>query len=89
MSYIVTVQDAVTAFAPWLEPTDAELDAIESEMPAISAEVELLDAQIMTLDRTPNDVDTQRIRRACRRVLAAHRDRANHNVGTSLPGGAA
>ncbi|MFJ6750717.1 DUF6284 family protein [Streptomyces sp. NPDC091266] len=89
MSYIVTVQEAVTAFAPWLEPTDAELDAIDAEMPAISAEVELLDAQIMTLDRLPNDVDTQRIRRACRRVLAAHRDVANRTAGTSLPGGVA
>ncbi|MFF9802629.1 DUF6284 family protein, partial [Streptomyces rochei] len=33
MNHIVTVQEAVTAFAPWMEPTDAELDAIELEMP--------------------------------------------------------
>ncbi|MFH8566983.1 DUF6284 family protein [Streptomyces sp. NPDC017993] len=85
MSHIVTVQDAVTAFAPWLEPTDAELDAIDAEMPAISAEVELLDAQIMTLDRTPNDLDTQRIRRACRRVLAARRELTNLSAPTAMP----
>lgn len=43
MEHIVTVQDAVTAFADWIEPTAAELDAIEQEMPAILADVDLLD----------------------------------------------
>ncbi|MFJ2568624.1 DUF6284 family protein, partial [Streptomyces sp. NPDC087568] len=33
MNPIVTVQDAVTAFADFMEPTAAELDAIELEMP--------------------------------------------------------
>ncbi|WP_405409751.1 DUF6284 family protein [Streptomyces decoyicus] len=89
MSHIVTVQEAVTAFAPWLEPTDAELDAIDAEIPAITAEVELLDAQIITLDRLPNELDARRLRRARNRVLAAHRDVANRTADTSLPGGAA
>ncbi|MGW3512333.1 DUF6284 family protein [Streptomyces sp. NPDC000994] len=40
-------------------------------MPAILADVDLLDAQIITLDRTPSELDTRRIRRAHRRVLAA------------------
>lgn len=88
MKHIVTVQDAVTAFEPWLEPTAAELDAIEQEMPAILADVDLLDAQIITLDRTPTELDARRIRRAHRRVLAARRDLVNRTVA-SLPGGAA
>ena len=71
MDHIVTVQDAVTAFEPWMEPTAAELDAIEQEMPVILANVDLLDAQIITLDRTPTELDTRRIRRARRRLLAA------------------
>ncbi|MFF7204237.1 DUF6284 family protein [Streptomyces sp. NPDC008141] len=33
MNNIVTVQDVVTAFADFMEPTNAELDAIEQEMP--------------------------------------------------------
>jgi hypothetical protein len=89
MSTIVTVQDAVTAFADFMEPTDAELDAIEVESPLILAEVDLLDAQIITLDRTPTELDARRIRRARNRVLAARRDLANHAAGAMLPGGAA
>ncbi|MFF5027971.1 DUF6284 family protein [Streptomyces collinus] len=89
MSHIVTVQDAVTAFEPWMEPTDAELDAIEQEMPAILAAVDLLDAQIVTLDRVPSELDAQRIRRARRRLLAARRELANRTTAASLPGGAA
>ncbi|MET7601358.1 DUF6284 family protein [Streptomyces avermitilis] len=77
MDHIVTVQDAVTAFADFMEPTDAELDAIEREMPAILADVDLLDAQIITLARTPTELDARRIRRARRRVLAARRELAN------------
>ncbi|WP_030642739.1 MULTISPECIES: DUF6284 family protein [Streptomyces] len=87
MDHIVTVQDAVTAFADWKEPTSAELDAIEQEMPLILADVDLLDAQIITLDRTPSELDERRIRRARRRVLAAHRDHVNALAGQ--PGGAA
>ncbi|MGW2821806.1 DUF6284 family protein [Streptomyces sp. NPDC001443] len=77
MSHIVTVQDAVTAFADGLEPTDAELDAIETEMPVILADVELLDAYIVTLDRVPNELDARRLRRARRRALAARLELAN------------
>ncbi|WP_055620611.1 DUF6284 family protein [Streptomyces sp. JHA19] len=87
MSHIVTVQDAVTAFADWMEPTDAELDAIEQEMPAILADVELLDAQITTIDRTPTTLDTRRIRRGHRQVLAERRALANRTADAM--GGAA
>ncbi|MGY5048208.1 DUF6284 family protein [Streptomyces sp. 900105755] len=89
MSTIVTVQDAVTAFADWVEPTDAELDAIEQEMPVILADVDLLDAQIITLDRTPTELDVRRIRRARRRALAARVALINLTAGETLPGGAA
>lgn len=71
MKHIVTVQAVVTADVFDREPTAAELDAIDCEMPVIRAEVELLDAQIIALDRTPNEVDARRIRRARRKVLAA------------------
>ncbi|MGI5469466.1 DUF6284 family protein [Streptomyces sp. CA-132043] len=77
MRHIVTLCEAVTAFEPWMEPTDAELDAIEQEMPAIEADVELLDAQIVTLDRPVTELDIRRIRRARRKVLAAHAALAN------------
>ncbi|MFE6177831.1 DUF6284 family protein [Streptomyces sp. NPDC056464] len=88
MSPIVTVQDAVTAFADFMEPTDAELDAIEQEMPVILADVDLLDAQIITLDRTPTELDARRIRRARRRALAARVALINRK-SASMPGGAA
>ncbi|WP_406132574.1 DUF6284 family protein [Streptomyces anthocyanicus] len=89
MNHIVTVQDAVTAFADFMEPTKAELDAIEQEMPVILADVDLLDAHIVTLDRTPTEVDERRIRRARRRALAARVALVNRTPGASLPGGAA
>jgi hypothetical protein len=89
MEAIVTVQDAVTAFADWIKPTAAELDAIEREMPVILADVDLLDAQIVTLDRVPSELDARRIRRARRRVLAERRALANRTAGVSAPGGAA
>ncbi|MFE1110386.1 DUF6284 family protein [Streptomyces rochei] len=89
MNHIVTVQDAVTAFADFMEPTDAELDAIEREMPVILAGVDLVDAQITALDRMPNEVDARRIRRARNRVLAARRDLANRSTDATRPGGAA
>jgi hypothetical protein len=89
MNHIVTVQDAVTAFADFMEPTDAELNAIEQEMPVILAGVDLVDAQIIALDRTPTELDNRRIRRARNRVLAARRDLANRPAGASVPGGAA
>ncbi|MGJ5896906.1 hypothetical protein DF268_18700 [Streptomyces sp. V2] len=80
MSPIVTVQDAVTAFEDWMEPTDAELSAIEVEMPVILADIELLDAQIATLDRVPTPLDARRLRRARRRALAARVDLVNQAV---------
>ncbi|MGW2207817.1 DUF6284 family protein [Streptomyces sp. NPDC001781] len=90
MSHIVTVQDAVTAFEDFMEPTSAELDAIEREMPVILADVDLLDAHIATLDRTPTELDARRIRRARRRALAARVALLNLTAaGASLPGGAA
>lgn len=87
MSHIVTVQEAVTAFADWNEPTDAELDAIEREMPLILADVDLIDAQIIAMDHTPNEVDTRRVRRALARVLTEYRVLANRT--TNEVGGAA
>ncbi|MFG2941532.1 DUF6284 family protein [Streptomyces sp. NPDC048282] len=89
MNPIVTVQTAVTAFADWMEPTDAELDAIEQEIPLILADVDLLDAQIITLDRTPTELDARRLRRARRRALAARLELANRTASVILPGGAA
>ena len=77
MKHIGTDQTVVTTDVFDREPTAAELDAIEREMPAIRAEVELLDAQIIALDRTPNEVDARRIRRARRKVLAARLAAAN------------
>ncbi|MET9381040.1 DUF6284 family protein [Streptomyces sp. NPDC002928] len=88
MNHIVTVQEAVTAFADWNEPTDAELDAIESEMPLILADVDLIDAQIIAMDHTPNEVDARRTRRALARVLAEWRNLANR-TGDGTLGGAA
>ncbi|MCX3285651.1 DUF6284 family protein [Streptomyces sp. NEAU-H22] len=89
MDHIVTVQDAVTAFGDFMEPTDAELDAIEQEMPVILADVDLLDAQIVTLDRIPTELDNRRLRRARRRALAARIALANRTAAATLPGGAA
>ncbi|AVV41047.1 hypothetical protein C6376_05940 [Streptomyces sp. P3] len=89
MKHIATVQDAVTAFADFMEPTSAELDAIELESPLILAEVDLLDAQIKAMDRPANEVDARRIRRARNRVLAARRDLVNRTAGASTAGGAA
>ncbi|MCC8480911.1 DUF6284 family protein [Streptomyces globisporus] len=90
MKSIAALQAAVTAATPFDgEPSDAELDAIETESPLILAEVALLDAQIMTIDRTPTELDHQRIRRARRRVLAVRRDLANRAATLAVSGGAA
>ncbi|MEU9348203.1 DUF6284 family protein [Streptomyces sp. NPDC048278] len=89
MNHIVTVQDAVTAFADFMEPTNAELNAIELEMPLILADVDLLDAYITTLDRAPSELDERRIRRARRRAVAARLELANRTVTASRPGGVA
>ncbi|WAE65270.1 DUF6284 family protein [Streptomyces cavourensis] len=91
MKSIAALQAAVTAAAFDGEPSNAALDAIETEMPLILADVDLLDAQIMTIDRTPTELDHQRIRRARRRVLAARRDLANRTAASdsTVSGGAA
>ncbi|WP_198357128.1 DUF6284 family protein [Streptomyces fildesensis] len=85
MRFIGTVQAVVTAAEFDREPTVAELVGIEVEMPVILAEVELLDAQIMTLDRPASEVDTRRIRRAQRKVLAERLRLAN--LGRQVPAG--
>ncbi|MFD3970826.1 DUF6284 family protein [Streptomyces cyaneofuscatus] len=89
MKSIAALQAVVTAAPFDGEPPNAELDAIETEMPLILADVDLLDAQIMTIDRTPTELDQQRIRRARRRVLAARRDLANRAATLTVSGGAA
>ncbi|MFB7631752.1 DUF6284 family protein [Streptomyces sp. NPDC056149] len=95
----ITVAGALTAFEPWLEPTDAELAALQPEMddllegendePFLRAVSNLLDAQLITRYRPATELDVRRIRRARRRVLAAGRDLANRTAATLPPGGAA
>ncbi|WP_412078266.1 DUF6284 family protein [Streptomyces xanthophaeus] len=92
MKSIAALQNIVTPWSDGLEPTTAELDAIEWEMPLILADVDLLDAQIAVLDRTPSELDERRIRRARRRKLAARRVLLNQAAAaakSSMPGGAA
>ncbi|WP_404948556.1 DUF6284 family protein [Streptomyces sp. ARC14] len=89
MKSIAALQAVVTAAPFDGEPSNGELDAIDREMPLILADVDLLDAQIMTIDRTPTELDQQRIRRARRRVLAARRDLANRTATRTVSGGAA
>ncbi|MEU4955112.1 DUF6284 family protein [Streptomyces lavendulae] len=88
MKFIVARHKPVTSLPPDLEPTDAELTAIEWEVPLILAERDLLDVEITVMDRAPSELDERRIRRARRRVLAARRALTNQAVAT-LPGGAA
>ncbi|WP_405783215.1 DUF6284 family protein [Streptomyces sp. NBC_01378] len=88
MKNIAALQAVVTADEFDREPTYAELNAIETEMPVILARIELLDAQIVTLDRTPTELDQQRIRRARRRVMAARRELTNQ-AAAAVTGGAA
>lgn len=85
----ITFLEAAVAFEPWMEPTDAELDAIELEMPAILAAVDLLDAQITAMDRPANELDERRIRRARHRALTARRELSNRGGIENVPGGAA
>ncbi|MEU9230914.1 DUF6284 family protein [Streptomyces subrutilus] len=89
MKSIAALQSIVTPWSDGLEPSDAELDAIEQEMPLILAEVELLDALIVLLDRPASEFDGRRIRRAHNRVLAARRDAANRATGMQVSGDAA
>ncbi|MFE6825346.1 DUF6284 family protein [Streptomyces sp. NPDC057690] len=84
MNHIVTVQEAVTAFADWMEPTDGELDAIEAEMPRILADVEALDVQIALLDQAPTELDERRARRDRRRVLSVRAVLANRAVSGAV-----
>ncbi|MEU4271275.1 DUF6284 family protein [Streptomyces sp. NPDC026092] len=84
MKSIAALQAVVTATPFDGEPSAAELDAIEQEMPLILAEVDLLDAQIATLDHTPTVLDSRRIRRARRRVLAA-RTALTNKAATGCP----
>lgn len=71
-----------------MEPTDAELDAIEAEMPEILAGIDLIEAQIIALDRPRNEMDNQRSRRARNRVLAAGRTVANRRAARTSGGAA-
>ncbi|MCP3754909.1 DUF6284 family protein [Streptomyces sp. TBY4] len=89
MKSIAALHNVVTPWADGLEPSDAELDAIEVEMPLILAERDLLDALITLLDRQSSEFDARRIRRARNRVLTAQRDLANRTAGTTVPGDAA
>ncbi|MFF3090235.1 DUF6284 family protein [Streptomyces nojiriensis] len=89
MKSIAALQNLVTPWSDGLEPSDAELDAIEQELPLILARVDLLDAQIMTIDRIPSEVDERRIRRARNRVLVARRHLANRIAGSTVSGDAA
>ncbi|MGW2585516.1 DUF6284 family protein [Streptomyces virginiae] len=86
MEFIAALQDLVTPWSDGLEPSDAELDAIEQELPLILAERDLLDALIPLLDRPASEFDARRIRRAWKRILVARRDLANHTAGAPMPG---
>ncbi|MCM1966216.1 DUF6284 family protein [Streptomyces sp. G1] len=89
MKSIVALQNRVTPWSDGLEPSDAELDALEVEMPLVLAEVDLLDALISQLDRPVSEFDCRRIRRARNRVLVARRDLANRPSGITVSGDAA
>jgi hypothetical protein len=66
-----------------MEPTTAELDAIEAEWPVIEAELGLLDAEITALSTSggPSPLDWRRLRRARRRLLTV---RAHHAARTGV-----
>ncbi|MFJ3726954.1 DUF6284 family protein [Streptomyces sp. NPDC090045] len=93
MKTIAALQNLVTPWSDGLEPSAAELDAIEWEMPLILADVDLLDAEIAVLDRTPSELDERRIRRARRKKLAVRRVLLNQAAAAaaaaSMSGGAA
>ncbi|WP_329422381.1 DUF6284 family protein [Streptomyces sp. NBC_01268] len=87
MKSIAALQGLVTRLPHDLEPSDAELDAIELEMPEILADLAGLDLYIKTLDRPVNDLDGRRVRRARNRGLAERRNLTNR-VATVLGGAA-
>jgi uncharacterized protein DUF6284 len=57
-----------------LEPTPADLAAIEAEWPQIEADLAVLDAEIRALvaHGGPSPLDWRRLRRARRQAIAAH-----------------
>ena len=66
-----------------IEPTAADLDAIEAEWPVIEAELGVLDAEIAALSHAggPSALDWRRLRRARRRLLTV---RARHAARTTV-----
>ena len=54
-----------------MEPTAADLDAIEAEWPLIEADLAVLDAEIAALSHAggPTPLDWRRLRRSRRRLL--------------------
>lgn len=54
-----------------MEPSAADLDAIEAEWPLIEAELAVLDAEIAALGHAggPTPLDWRRLRRSRRRIL--------------------
>lgn len=71
-----------------MEPTPADLAAIEAEWPLIEAELALLDAQLAVLNAAggPSPLDWRRLRRASRRVLAAQLRHRSASPGEDVPG---
>ncbi|MFB7254193.1 DUF6284 family protein [Streptomyces nojiriensis] len=86
MKSIAALQDLVTPWSDGLEPSDAELEAIEQELPLILAERDLIDALIPLLDRPASEFDARRIRRAWKRILVARRDLANRAADAPVSG---
>lgn len=80
MKTIVALHEAVTGGNFDSEPTAAELNAIAIETPLIDAEVELLDVRIALMDRTPNEFDKRRLRKALHRVLTTRAALANRGI---------
>jgi hypothetical protein len=66
-----------------MEPTAADLDAIEAEWPVIEAELAVLDAEIAVLSTAggPSPMDWRRLRRSRRRLLAELGHRAAADDG--------
>ena len=70
-----------------MEPTPADLDAIEAEWPVIEAELGVLDAEIAALSHDgPDALDWRRVRRARRQLLAVLAQRAVVGVPAALIG---
>lgn len=71
-----------------VEPTPAELTAIEAEWPLIEAELALLDAQLAVLNAAggPSPLEWRRLRRASRRVLAAQLRHRPASPAEDVPG---